>query len=100
MKKDVSKVVYDLENEPLVNEKQQELSYGKIIGMLMLTPDESENAEQKLIAFEVANKVISANEVEFDADEVAFILKKSGKISSPLVYGRLHKFLEQPKKQK
>ena len=60
-----------------------------------LEGDDKVPAEEKLIRFNLANKIYnSKNEVELSSKEIVMILSLISKKYSTLIYGRIHNLLE------
>lgn len=72
--------------------EEEELTYAVAIGGLCLAedPDRTQsNKENKRLAFGIASKVYSQNEVELSVEEVNYLIEKAGRVSNPFIFGRL-----------
>ena len=73
-------------------------TYGEFLSEIMFAPAQDDPPHNKYRFFKLGMKVSQKDEVEFDEEEVQFIMGKVERVSFPLFVGRIKEFLERKEK--
>jgi len=97
MKIDVTKVLKDFDDNPIMDVKNGETVEATIrmaIVNALLTPSKNDKGTEKLEKFTLAQRVYGDDEVDLNEDEIKLIKDKIGELFAPMVVGRIFELLK------
>lgn len=95
MKVNLKQVIKDYSGKDTANDRGEPVTYRDAIWVALnnYQPGEDPTPEDKLIAYKISSKIFESDP-DFTIEEAAFIKERSGRVSPPLLYGRISELFD------